>query len=126
MRSELADCFQQRRKEQGLGLAKLARMVGYQNITKGSNKIGKFEQRGCFFGAVSCLGRPRKTHPAPRLDHERLPARSQSGSGTTFSPQICIELSKNSCSDRPSRAAVQLPTLVDGNMKKWRWGTLDT
>lgn len=46
MRSQLADCFQQGRKERGLSLAELVRLIGYQNITKGSNRIGKFEERG--------------------------------------------------------------------------------
>lgn len=46
MRSRLAKHFQRTRKELGLSLPQLARLLGYQNITKGCNKIQKFEQRG--------------------------------------------------------------------------------
>ena len=46
MRSRLANHFRSVRKERDLSLSQLARLVGYTNVTKGSNKIQKFEQRG--------------------------------------------------------------------------------
>lgn len=52
MRSHLADYFQRIRQDQGLGLAQLARLIGYKNVTKGCNKIQRFEQRGDIHGAL--------------------------------------------------------------------------
>ena len=46
MRSQLAHHFRTVRKERDLSLSQLARLVGYQNVTKGCNKITKFEERG--------------------------------------------------------------------------------
>ncbi|MCH8828042.1 MAG: helix-turn-helix transcriptional regulator [Planctomycetes bacterium] len=46
MRSQLARHFRTVRKERDLSLSQLARLIGYKNVTKGCNKITKFEQRG--------------------------------------------------------------------------------
>ena len=46
MRSRLAHYFQNARSQRGLSRVELARLVGYQNVTKGCNRIQKFEERG--------------------------------------------------------------------------------
>jgi len=46
MRSQLADHFRQQREDSGLSLAELSRLAGYQNVTKGCNRIRRFEERG--------------------------------------------------------------------------------
>ena len=46
MRSRLANHFRSVRKERDLSLSQVTRMLGYKNVTKGCNKIQKFEERG--------------------------------------------------------------------------------
>jgi transcriptional regulator with XRE-family HTH domain len=44
--SNLGSLFRQRRDERGLTTAQLARLLGYRNVTKGCNRIGRFEDGG--------------------------------------------------------------------------------
>jgi transcriptional regulator with XRE-family HTH domain len=44
--SHLSSLFSRRRAEQGLTTVELARMLGYRNVTKGCNRIGRFEEGG--------------------------------------------------------------------------------
>jgi transcriptional regulator with XRE-family HTH domain len=44
--SHLGDFFRERRNERGLSLGQLAGIVGYQNVSRGSNRIHKFESGG--------------------------------------------------------------------------------
>jgi transcriptional regulator with XRE-family HTH domain len=46
MPNHLGTYFRERRQQQGLTLGQLARMVGYRNVSKGSNKIVRFEREG--------------------------------------------------------------------------------
>jgi hypothetical protein len=46
MSSRLAAYFTERRKEKGLILAELAKLIGYSNITKGIRRIANFEETG--------------------------------------------------------------------------------
>ncbi len=46
MSNHLAACFKKRRIEKGYQFGQLARLVGYKNVTGGSNKIQKFEREG--------------------------------------------------------------------------------
>ena len=46
MKSHLAEYFSTIRRRKGIGLAQLARMIGYQNISKGSRRIDQFEKFG--------------------------------------------------------------------------------
>ena len=46
MRSQLAKHFETVRREKDLPLSRVARAVGYKNISKGSNRISKFERFG--------------------------------------------------------------------------------
>ena len=46
MESALAHHFASVRRRKGLGLAQLARMVGYQNVSKGCRRIDNFEKFG--------------------------------------------------------------------------------
>jgi transcriptional regulator with XRE-family HTH domain len=46
MTSHLGSYFRQRRLQRGLSLGELARLVGYRNVSKGSNKITRFESTG--------------------------------------------------------------------------------
>jgi transcriptional regulator with XRE-family HTH domain len=46
MMSHLGDFFRARRVEQGLSLGQLARILGYRNVTRGSNRIKTFEAGG--------------------------------------------------------------------------------
>jgi transcriptional regulator with XRE-family HTH domain len=44
--SHLSSLFSRRRAEQGLTTVELARMLGYRNVTKGCNRIRRFEEGG--------------------------------------------------------------------------------
>ncbi len=44
MQSELARHFSSVRRNKGIRLGQLARMVGYRNVSKGANRIDRFEQ----------------------------------------------------------------------------------
>jgi hypothetical protein len=44
--SHLTDLFHQRREASGIALGDLARSCGYSNVSKGSNRIQKFERTG--------------------------------------------------------------------------------
>ncbi len=46
MTTHVAAYFKERRLENGLSLAQLARMVGYANVSKGYRKIDAFERTG--------------------------------------------------------------------------------
>jgi transcriptional regulator with XRE-family HTH domain len=46
MESKLAAHFRKTRLEKGLKLSQLARLAGYSNISKGSNRINSFERSG--------------------------------------------------------------------------------
>jgi transcriptional regulator with XRE-family HTH domain len=46
MKTHLATYFCDQRTEKGVTLGQLARMVGYKNVSKGANKISRFEQQG--------------------------------------------------------------------------------
>jgi len=46
--SHLSDLFQQRREATGISFGELARKCGYSNVSKGSNRIQKFEQSSKF------------------------------------------------------------------------------
>ena len=46
MESKLAAHFRKIRLEKGLKLSQLARLAGYSNISKGSNRINSFERTG--------------------------------------------------------------------------------
>lgn len=46
MRSQLADHFLKTRKSKGLTLSQLTQRIGYTNVSKGCNRIQKFEQQG--------------------------------------------------------------------------------
>jgi transcriptional regulator with XRE-family HTH domain len=46
MINNLGVYFREQRVQQGLTLGQLARMVGYQNLSKGANKIVRFEREG--------------------------------------------------------------------------------
>ena len=44
--THLAEYFQKRRLDKGLGLGQVARMVGYKNLAKGRRRIETFEACG--------------------------------------------------------------------------------
>lgn len=44
--NNLGNYFHDRRKSQGLSLGQLAKLVGYRNISKGANRIARFERAG--------------------------------------------------------------------------------
>jgi transcriptional regulator with XRE-family HTH domain len=46
MINNLGNFFHDQRVSQGLSLGELARQVGYRNVSKGSNKICRFEREG--------------------------------------------------------------------------------
>jgi len=46
MTNRLGSYFRDQRIKQGLSLGQLARFVGYRNVSKGSNKIVRFEREG--------------------------------------------------------------------------------
>jgi transcriptional regulator with XRE-family HTH domain len=46
MSNHLGDYFRERRQQRGLGLGQLARLLGYRNVSKGANKISRFEREG--------------------------------------------------------------------------------
>ena len=46
MKSHLAEYFSTIRRNKGITLAQLARMIGYQNVNKGYRRIDKFEKFG--------------------------------------------------------------------------------
>jgi transcriptional regulator with XRE-family HTH domain len=46
MSSKLGSYFRDQRIQRGLSLGQLARMIGYHNASKGSNKIVRFEREG--------------------------------------------------------------------------------
>jgi hypothetical protein len=46
MSSQLGSLFKARRMEKGWNASNLARMIGYRNLSKGSNRIHRLEQRG--------------------------------------------------------------------------------
>ena len=46
MINHLGTYFREQRLHQGLSLGQLARIVGYRNVSKGSNKICRFERQG--------------------------------------------------------------------------------
>jgi len=46
MSNDLGSYFREQRGKLGLSLGQLARMVGYRNVSKGANKIVRFEREG--------------------------------------------------------------------------------
>jgi transcriptional regulator with XRE-family HTH domain len=46
MSNYLGSYFREQRLQQGLSLGALARLVGYRNVSKGANKIVRFEREG--------------------------------------------------------------------------------
>jgi transcriptional regulator with XRE-family HTH domain len=46
MADHLGTYFHERRQQRGLGLGQLARLVGYRNVSKGSNRIARLEREG--------------------------------------------------------------------------------
>jgi transcriptional regulator with XRE-family HTH domain len=46
MTNHLRDYFRGRRQRRGLSLGQLARLLGYRNVSKGSNRIARFERAG--------------------------------------------------------------------------------
>jgi transcriptional regulator with XRE-family HTH domain len=44
--SHLGECFRKRRTEKNLSLGQVARLLGYQNVSKGANRIQAFEGGG--------------------------------------------------------------------------------
>jgi transcriptional regulator with XRE-family HTH domain len=44
--NHLGGYFKERRGKRGLGLGQLARLLGYRNVSKGSNRIARFERGG--------------------------------------------------------------------------------
>jgi transcriptional regulator with XRE-family HTH domain len=46
MADHLGTYFRERRQQRGLGLGQLARLVGYRNVSKGSNRIARLEREG--------------------------------------------------------------------------------
>jgi hypothetical protein len=44
MKSHLAEYFSTVRRNKGIGLAQLAKMIGYKNVSKGSRRIDQFER----------------------------------------------------------------------------------
>jgi transcriptional regulator with XRE-family HTH domain len=46
MANNLGTYFQERRRQRGLTLGQLARLLGYKNVSKGSNRIARFERHG--------------------------------------------------------------------------------
>jgi transcriptional regulator with XRE-family HTH domain len=46
MANSLGDYFRERRQQRGLSLGQLARLLGYRNVSKGSNRIARLEREG--------------------------------------------------------------------------------
>jgi transcriptional regulator with XRE-family HTH domain len=46
MANNLGNYFHEQRLQQGLSLGELARKVGYRNVSKGANRIARFEREG--------------------------------------------------------------------------------
>jgi transcriptional regulator with XRE-family HTH domain len=46
MSNHLGTYFRERRRQRGLSLGQLARLVGYRNVSKGCNRIARFERYG--------------------------------------------------------------------------------
>jgi transcriptional regulator with XRE-family HTH domain len=46
MSNHLSDYFRERRQQRGLSLGELARLLGYKNVSKGANRISRFEREG--------------------------------------------------------------------------------
>src|SRR5437588_201542 len=46
MANHLGRYFREQRIQQGLALGQLARLVGYRNVSKGANRITRFEREG--------------------------------------------------------------------------------
>jgi hypothetical protein len=44
--NNLGNFFHERRVRQGLTLGQIARMVGFRNVSKGANRIARFEREG--------------------------------------------------------------------------------
>jgi transcriptional regulator with XRE-family HTH domain len=44
--NNLGTYFRERRQQRGLSLGQLARLVGYENVSKGCNRITRFERQG--------------------------------------------------------------------------------
>jgi transcriptional regulator with XRE-family HTH domain len=44
--NHLGDYFRERRQQRGLSRGQLARLLGYRNVSKGANKISRFERQG--------------------------------------------------------------------------------
>jgi hypothetical protein len=46
MATNLAHCFQARRRDRGLRLGQRARLLGYRNVSQGAHRIVRFEREG--------------------------------------------------------------------------------
>jgi transcriptional regulator with XRE-family HTH domain len=46
MTNHLGGYFHEQREKRGLSLGQLARLLGYKNVSKGANKISRFEREG--------------------------------------------------------------------------------